>query len=92
MEKYDPFDFSVIPEHMMQNMLNYKNGTECLGGFLYQVFSNNLFEAYAAADHYNQKIILTYIKFIYNEMPFGCHGSEEIVKNWMKFKQEKNNE
>ena len=85
-------DYDSIPEHLLVNMINYAQNGEVLGSFLLAVFSNNLFQAYAKGDDYNQKIIPIYVKFIYNEMPFGCHGSEENVINWMKYKQEKNDE
>lgn len=76
------FDFTKIPEHMMENMFNYVHHGELLGGFLEAVFANDLFAATARADQNALKILPTYVKWIYNEVPHTCHGSYEIVKNW----------
>lgn len=76
------FDFSRIPERLMQNMVNYVQHGELLGGFLEAVFANDLFAATARADSECLKILPTFVKWIYNEAPHTCHGSYEIVKNW----------
>ncbi len=84
--KIDYFDYTTIPERLMENIKNYVDHGEMLGGFLYSVFCNDLFEATAHADDYNLFILPTYVKYIYNNCPTGCHGSYEIVEAWLQKK------
>jgi hypothetical protein len=81
------FDYSLIPEHMMSNIQGYLEGIEYLGGFLFAVFSNDLFGAVQRADNENLALLPVYVKFIYNKCPIGSHGSAEIVKAWTEKKE-----
>ena len=76
--------YELIPEHMMLNIQGYVEKRQALGGFLTAVFANDLFKAVSKADENNLKLIPTYVKYIFNELPSGCWGSYEIVKNWIK--------
>ncbi len=76
-------DYLSIPETMMNNMLAYVKSGEPLSGFLYALFSNDLFLTFNNADAHTKSNIGLYIKFVWWELPFECHGSPEIVKNWM---------
>jgi len=68
-------------------MTLYANEGIPLGGFLYNVFTNKLFDAIANADNNNLWLLPIYCSYIYNKLPNGCHGNEEIVKNWIKNKR-----
>lgn len=87
----DIHDYSRIPDHMMKNMNNYVKGEEYLGGFLTALFANDLFRTYSAVDHINMPLIPIYISYVYNKLPYTCHGSYEIIENWYKEKMEKKN-
>lgn len=76
-------DYSLIPDRVMNNLLQYVEGNEAPGGFLYAVLSNNLFEAIGRADDEMQPLIPLLVKFISWKIPYGCHGSPAIVTAWM---------
>ena len=76
-------DYSAIPERIMQNLLYYVKGKEAPGGFLYAVLCNDLFRAVGKADDEMKPLIPLLVQYIYWEVPFGCHGSPEIVSEWM---------
>jgi hypothetical protein len=86
--KINYFDYTLIPDRLMENMKEYAKGNQILGGFLDAVFCNDLSRAVACADDTNSPLIPVYVKFIHHELPFGCHGSREIVEAWLKRKRE----
>ena len=52
------------------------------GHFLRAVLSNDLKESFKRADDENTKHMREWVAFIYWELPGGCHGSPEHVKDW----------
>ena len=76
-------DYSAIPERIMQNLLYYVKGEEAPGGFLYSVLCNDLFGAVGKADKEMKPLIPLLVHYIHWEVPGNCHGSREIVKEWM---------
>lgn len=57
------------------------------GDFLTAVLENNLMEAIGRADEENQRDIVEICQFVHMEIPGCCHGSQEIMKEWMEAKQ-----
>ena len=53
------------------------------GDFLRAVLENNLMEAVGRADYENRLYLYEICDYIYNEMPFNCHGSPENVRAWL---------
>ena len=86
------FDYSQIPDHMMEAINYYIKDGSYIGGFLTAVFSNDLFHAVSRADDENLALLPTYVCYIFNECPNGCFGSLEIIKAWQKKKREENRE
>ena len=88
MTKLNIYDYSLIPEHMMEAINRYVDRGVPLGNFLTAVFANDLFGAVGRADDYNQQIIPVYVSYIYNRCPIGCNGSYHDVEAWIlkKFK------
>jgi len=76
-------DYSLIPERIMSNLLYYVKGEEAPGGFLYSVLCNDLWGAVFKADDEVKRIIPLLVMYIHWEVPAGCHGSAEHVKEWM---------
>ena len=54
------------------------------GGFLEAVLENNLMEAIGRADEENIRDIHEICSYVYNNMPYNCHGSKNIVNEWLK--------
>lgn len=63
-----------------------------MGGFLTAVFSNDLFKAIAKADDNCQADLVNIVRFIYWYCPSMCHGSPEIVNDWIALKRNKGEE
>jgi len=80
-------DYSLIPERVMNNLLAYVKGDEALGGVLYAVMSNDLFQAVGRADTEMKPLIPLLVQYIHWEVPGGCHGSPAHVKAWMEKKK-----
>ena len=83
-------DYSAIPEHMMRGIRGYIEEGWQLGGFLYAIFTHDLWGAFGKADHINLPLIQTYIHYIHWELPATCHGSKELVEAWIMKIREKN--
>ncbi len=60
----------------------YCDKGEIPGGFLTAVLSNQLFQAFAAADEFNGQHIAEIVVWIYNNLPAGCWGSPSRVSDW----------
>lgn len=85
-------DYSLIPERIMSNLLYYVKGEEFPGGFLYAVLCNDLFGAFGKADKEMTPLIGLLVHYIHWEVPGGCHGSPEHVKEWMEKKRKEKEE
>ena len=59
------------------------------GGFLRAVLANDLMEAFGRADTENRQDMFEIVGHVYNEMPSPCHGSYEIVDEWIEAAREK---
>ena len=77
-----------IPERMMGGIERYVENHIEPGSFLTAVFENNLSEAVGRADEENMENLPAYAAYLYNEIPQGCHGSRENVRQWLNHKGE----
>lgn len=78
---------SEIPQYLIDSLERYVNyGTPC-GDFLTAVLENNLMGAFGRADSHNRLILFDICKYVYNEIPWNCHGSKEIVEGWIEKKR-----
>ena len=77
-------DYNDIPGYMRESVVNYIMHGRATGSFLHAVLSNNLSAAVSRGDDNNQRAIVSYVKFLHNHAPIGCHGSEGAVDYWKK--------
>lgn len=70
---------------------NYAEQRIKTGDFLYAVLTNNLFLAMRLADSENLAVLQEICKYVWNEMPSGCWGTPEKVKEWLAEPQLKSN-
>ena len=75
--------YPEIPDHMQEAIWQYVNNYRFAGSFLYSVFAHELFDSLARADDETEKILKSYVRLIYNELPMDCHGSFEKVDDWL---------
>ncbi len=59
------------------------------GDFLTGVLCNDLREAFARADHLNQKVLFQVVSYCHNQIPGNCWGTPEKVKAWIEMPVEK---
>lgn len=59
------------------------------GGFLRAVLANDLMEAMGRADPGNRATMFEICSYVYNEIPYNCHGSYKIVDEWIEKHREK---
>ncbi len=84
MKSNDPYGVQDYEELPLKHQLDaYVNNLHPVGSFLYAILTNDLKNAFARADSRNLPYIHTYVKYVYNQMPTRCRGSEEAVKNWL---------
>lgn len=58
------------------------------GHFVGAVLANDLKGAFASADNLNMPYMLEIVRYVYNEIPHVCRGSYEIIREWVKIKNE----
>lgn len=76
-------EYAVIPEHMQQALLRYVTEGVQPGDFLTAVIRNDLRNAVMRADEENLPLIKLYLLWFYNVAPQGCHGSFDMMEQWM---------
>jgi len=77
--------WDLIPDHMRSPVERYVMDGAPGGGFMTAVFSGSpLTEVVARADEENQAALIGWAKFLYNDVPGGCHGSEERYRSWIE--------
>lgn len=74
--------YDEIPRGILESLIAFRDTGRPTGGCLYAVLSNDLMEAFGKADEKTAGAMLAIVKFIYNEMPRACHGSNEEVDAW----------
>ena len=83
MYKFQEF---YIPERMMGAIDRYVKLGIHPGGFLEAVICNNFSGAVSRADEENMRNLPAYAAYFFNEVPFDCWGSREVMDAWMKEK------
>ena len=77
-----------IPKRIMGGMMRWgKHGCHP-GGFLTAVLKGDLLDAVCLADDETIKHLRSIVKFVYNQMPIGCHAMKSpslvstIMADW----------
>lgn len=73
----------VIQDHMLEAIQRYVDYGIPPGGFLTAVICNDFSEAVGRADSTNVANLPAFAAYFYNEVPSDCHGSLELMENWM---------
>lgn len=82
-------EFWKIPPETLASLKRYvEHGVET-GGFLRAVLENDLFGAVSRADLENRKALTNIVMFIYNTLPYQCHGNHIRVEEWLSGKWRK---
>lgn len=78
----------MIKQSVIGSLQRYVEHGIPTGGFLRAVLENNLTEAFGRADIENREAMFEIVHHVYNNLPYGCHGSAEIVDAWLAAKAE----
>ena len=70
-----------VPANLHAGLLNYIGHGISPGGFLTAVLRNNLFAAYDRSD--NPQQIEKVVRFLQNDAPNACYGSDRIMQDWI---------
>ena len=71
-----------IPDYMRQSLAGYILNGHQVGGFLAALLSNDLKKTFNDADDQNALVVGGYMKFLYNQAPAACWGSEKNFVGW----------
>jgi hypothetical protein len=74
----------LIPGHMHDGVRRYVLQGIPMDNFGTAIFANDFMSAAVRADQINAYALLSWVQFIYNYVPSGCHGSYDLVKKWCK--------
>lgn len=75
-----------VPQHLRSALVRYVNDHDTVGDFLTAVLENNLRGAMMFADIESRAGLYALVKWLFNEVPSTCWGSEEAVKVWIAIK------
>ena len=75
---------NFVPADTKASIDAYVKDRAPIGGFLYAVLSDDLFEACGRADENNAKCLFGIVRYIWNNAPPECHGSQAKVRAWLK--------
>lgn len=82
-------DYGQIGEPILKGINRFVLLHEGKGDFITAVLCNDLREAFARADHLNQKVLFQIVSYCHNQIPGNCWGSPEKVKAWIEMPVEK---
>lgn len=80
-------NYGMIPPHMHKSVRRYVEHHIKPGHFLTFLLQNDFINAIGYADDINRRNITNWVKFLRNELPRGCWGSKEKVKDWLEKKE-----
>jgi len=78
----------MLPQDIKASIDRYVDTGTPTGDFLQAVLSNDLFKAVQYADSTNIHCLHSITCYIYNTCPKKCHGSIEIVRDWLNLHRE----
>jgi hypothetical protein len=81
--------YKSVPDRTIRSINRYVTDGMIPGDFLTAVLENKLVEAFSRADLENLNALEDIVRYVYNEIPMDCWGSEEEVKQWVKAHEEK---
>lgn len=82
------FDTGNIPALTKRGLDAYVHERLPVGDFLFNVLSNNLVGAFAAADAENIRAMPAIVSYVHNHLPMSCWGSEMRVAAWISQRPE----
>lgn len=77
-------NYANIKPETIETLRRYADHGIPTGDFLRAVLENNLFEAAGRADPENFAALGDICGYVYNEMPAGCWGNPQTVREWLR--------
>jgi len=79
--------YENIPLYTKQTIDDYVEHGVPPGGFVRAVLANDLIGALSSADYNNSRYMFEIVGYIYNNIPASCHGSHQIIDEWIERKR-----
>lgn len=80
---YNHNGYEEVPERTLNGFDQYAQERIPPGDFGKAVLSNDLAEAVGRADLQNEQALSKIVRYMYNELPMRCWGSEKAVEEWL---------
>lgn len=84
---FDRTQYKMVRKDTLDTLDNFVKLGYRPGSFCQAVLENNLMEAFGRADKENRETLFWICDYVYNELPYGCHGSPEKVAQWIPLKE-----
>ncbi len=75
-----PYNYQDLP--LKDAIDRYVQTGQPVGDFLHAILTNDLYGASGRADESNMTMLPVYCRYLYNECPTGCYGSDETYRAW----------
>ena len=75
---------SLVPAHMVDGLVMYVEHGILPGSFLLAVLQDSFVEAAVRADEINKRCFFQWADVLWNELPWDCWGSPEMVRAWIE--------
>ncbi len=81
--------YGEIPQRIMDGLLRWGREGVTPGGFLTAVLKGDLLDSVCLADGETIKHLRAIVKFVYNQMPAGCHAlgkprrATAVLEDWV---------
>lgn len=72
-----------LPAYMAPGIWRYLEHHISPGSFLAAILSNDFMGAVRRADYANSLCLREWASFLYNDLPFDCHGSRRKYLEWL---------
>lgn len=80
-------EYAELPKNLLHNLHRYVQEGRGTGDFLTALLTNDLGKAVAYADNTNQRLLVPWVKYVFNRIPATCHGSKEAVRAWRQLEE-----
>ncbi len=82
--RYEDTRYDMLPEHMQAGARRWVEEGVLTGDFLTHLLLNDLTGAFHHADAENAQAMQTWVRWLWNEAPSACWGSQQKIDQWRR--------
>lgn len=79
------YDYSNIPEHLVEGLDRWLRHGIAPGGFLRAVLSNNLIDSVVRADLSSREALPRLVQFLLEQAPAGSYGRPSVLSDYPSY-------